>query len=158
MEINALPTAVGEGEYRDRMNSRDEKMILPNDATVAVVDGEKLRLFRNKGMEPNIRLTEEAADVEPANQGSGMRHRSTSANPDQSRLQEDDFAAAAAARLNRLALAGKIASLFVIADPRTLGELRRHLHEATKAKLVGDLAKDLTGSSVEKIEAALIKA
>lgn len=141
------------------MNSRDEKMILPNDATVAVVDGEKLRLFRNKGMEPGIRLTEEqAADVEPANQGSGMRHRSTSANPDQSRLQEDDFAAAAAARLNRLALAGKIASLFVIADPRTLGELRRHLHEATKAKLVGDLAKDLTGSSIEKIEAALIKA
>jgi len=134
-------------------------MILPNDATVAVVDGEKLRLFRNKGMEPGIRLSEEqAADVEPANQGSGMRHRSTSANPDQSRLQEDDFAAAAAARLNRLALAGKIASLFVIADPRTLGELRRHLHEATKAKLVGDLAKDLTGSSVEKIEAALIKA
>ncbi len=141
------------------MNSRDEKMILPNDATVAVVDGEKLRLFRNKGMEPSIRLTEEqAADVEPANQGSGMRHRSTSANPDQSRLEEDDFAAAAAARLNRLALAGKIASLFVIADPRTLGEMRRHLHEATKAKLVGDLAKDLTGSSVEKIEAALIKA
>jgi len=141
------------------MNSRDEKMILPNDATVAVVDGEKLRLFRNKGMEPGIRLTEEqAADVEPANQGSGMRHRSTSANPDQSRLEEDDFAAAAAARLNRLALAGKIASLFVIADPRTLGELRRHLHEATKAKLIGDLAKDLTGSSIEKIEAALIKA
>ena len=134
-------------------------MILPNDATVAVVDGENLRLFRNKGMEPGIRLTEEgAADVEPANQGSGMRHRSTSANPDRSRLEEDDFAAAAAARLNRLVLGGKVAALFIVADPRTLGELRRHLHEATKAKLVGDLAKDLTGSSVEKIEAALARA
>ena len=34
-------------------------MILPNDTTVAVVDGEKLRLFRNKGMEPRIQLAEE---------------------------------------------------------------------------------------------------
>ena len=134
-------------------------MILPNDTTVAVVDGEKLRLFLNKGVEPHIRLVEEAvADVQPANQGSGARHRSTSANPDRSRLEGDDFAAAAAARLNRLVLGGKIAALFIVADPRTLGELRRHLHEATKAKLVGDLAKDLTGSSVEKIEAALARA
>lgn len=31
-------------------------MILPNDTTVAVADGKKLRLFRNKGVEPNIRL------------------------------------------------------------------------------------------------------
>jgi protein required for attachment to host cells len=35
-------------------------MILPDETTVAVVDGEKLRLFRNKGMEPHIKLAEEA--------------------------------------------------------------------------------------------------
>jgi protein required for attachment to host cells len=58
-------------------------MILPNDTMVAVADGEKLRLFRNKGMEPHIELAEEAADgVQAANQGSGGRHRSSSANPD----------------------------------------------------------------------------
>ena len=134
-------------------------MILPNDSTVAVADGEKLRLFRNKGVEPRIQLAEEAAaGIQPANQGSGGRHRSTSANPDRSRLEEDDFAASAAAHLNRLALDGEIASLFVIADPRTLGELRRHFHEVTREKLTGDLAKDLTGNTVEAIEAALVKA
>jgi protein required for attachment to host cells len=134
-------------------------MILPNDTTVAVVDGENLRLFRNKGIEPRIQLAEEVAvDIHAANQGSGARHRSTSANPDQWRLEEDDFAAAAAAHLNRLALEGEMASLFVIADPRTLGELRRHFHDATREKLIGDLAKDLTGGSVETIEAALAKA
>jgi len=134
-------------------------MILPNDTTVAVVDGEKLRLFRNKGIEPRIQLVEEtAAGIQPANQGSGARHRSTSANPDRSRLEEDDFAASAAARLNRLMLDGEIVSLFVIADPRTLGELRRHFHDVTRENLVGDLAKDLTGSSVETIEAALARA
>jgi protein required for attachment to host cells len=134
-------------------------MILPNDTTIAVVDGEKLRLFRNKGMEPRIKLAEEAvAGIQPSNQGSGARHRSTTANPDRWRLEEDDFAASAAAHLNRLVLDGAIASLFIIADPRTLGELRRHFHDVTRESLIGELARDLIGSSIEKIEAALAKA
>ena len=134
-------------------------MILPNDTTIAVVDGEKLRLFRNKDNEPRIRLAEETvASIQPSNQGSGARHRSISANPDRWRLKEDDFAASAATHLNRLTLDGTIGSLFVIADPRTLGELRRHFHDVTTENLIGELARDLTGSSVEKIEAALAKA
>lgn len=134
-------------------------MLLPNDTTVAVVDGEKLRLFRNKGVEPRIRLIEETVpDVEPANQGSGSRHRSTSANPDRWRLEEDDFAASAAAYLNRLMLDGEIVSLFIIADPRTLGELRRHFHDVTRENLIGELAKDFTGGSIETIEAAVARA
>lgn len=134
-------------------------MIVAHDLIVAVLDGGRLRLFRNKAAEPHVDLVElPAAHLEPVNTGSGGRHRSSTANPDASRLDEDDFAAAVAAHLNHEVLAGRIERLFVIADPRTLGELRRHLHEATKAKLVGDLAKDLTGSSIEKIEAALIKA
>jgi len=133
-------------------------MILPNDTTVAVVDGGTLRLFRNKGVEPRIQLVEETvADFQPANQGSGARHRSTSANPDRQRLEEDDFAASAAAQLNRMMLDGQIISLFVMADPRTLGELRRHFHDVTRHKLIGDLAKDFTGGSVETIEAALAR-
>jgi protein required for attachment to host cells len=134
-------------------------MLLPNDTTVAVVDGEKLRLFRNKGVEPRIRLIEATVpDVEPANQGSGARHRSTSANPDRWRLEEDDFAASAAAYLNRLMLDGEIVSLFIIADPRTLGELRRHFHDVTRENLIGELAKDFTGGSIETIEAAVARA
>lgn len=134
-------------------------MILPNDTTVAVVDGEKLRLFRNKGVEPHIQLVEETVvGVKPANQGSGVRHRSTSANPDRWRLAEDDFAASAAAHLNRLMLNGEIVSLFVIADPRTLGELRRHFHDVTRQNLIGDLARDFTGGSVETIETVVARA
>jgi protein required for attachment to host cells len=55
-------------------------------------------------------------------------------------------------------LDGAIASLFIIADPRTLGELRRHFHDVTRESLIGELARDLIGSSIEKIEAALAKA
>ncbi|MBN9078818.1 MAG: host cell attachment protein [Rhizobiales bacterium 65-79] len=133
-------------------------MILPNDATIAVADGEKLRLFRNKGMEPNIRLVAlEPPEIAAVNQGSGMRHRSTPANPDDSRLDEDDFAAAAAGYLNRQVLEGCIGTLYVIADPRTLGEMRRHYHHEVRSRLVGELAKDLTGHTVEAIVAALAR-
>lgn len=134
-------------------------MILPNDTTVAVADGRNLRLFRNTGVEPRIRLTElNVPEIEAGNWGSGVRHRSSAANPDDSRLDEDDFAAEAAAYLNREAIKGDIGLLYVIADPRTLGEMRRHFHDALKSKLVGELAKDLTGHSLDAIEAALAKA
>lgn len=134
-------------------------MILPNGTTVAVVDGEKLRLFHNRGHEPHIELTAlSAPDIKGANGGSGARHRSAAANPDEARLREDDFAAAAAAFLNQQALGGAIETLFVIADPRTLGEMRRHFHDAVTARLAGTLAKDLTGRDRDAIAAALARA
>lgn len=134
-------------------------MILPNGTTVAVVDGKKLRLFHNKGHEPRIELTVLTdPDLKAANGGSGARHRSAAANPDEARLREDDFAAAAAAFLNRKALGGAVETLFVVADPRTLGEMRRHFHDALTARLAGTLAKDLTGHDVDAIAAALARA
>ncbi len=36
--------------------------------------------------------------------------------------------------------------------------MRRLFHDALKTRLIGDLAKDLTGDDVEALEAALIKA
>lgn len=46
----------------------------------------------------------------------------------------------------------------VIADPRTLGELRRHFQAPLRAKLVGELAKDLVKHSAEAIEDTLTTA
>lgn len=133
-------------------------MILPNDTTVVVADGAKMRLFRNKGVEPQIRLVAlPDPEIDAANQGSGGRHRSIPGNPDARRLAEDNFAAAAAEYLNEQVLAGNIGPLFVVADARTLGEMRRHFHEALQAKLVGDLAKDLTGHATEAVAEALAK-
>lgn len=134
-------------------------MILPNDTTVAIADGERLRLFRNKGLEPHIKLVPlDTPELTPENSGSGARHKSSAANPDDSRQSEDNFAAAAVSYLNQQVLAGHIAQLYVIADPRMLGEMRRHYHAELKARLVGELAKDFTAHPIETIEAALIKA
>lgn len=134
-------------------------MILPNDAVVAVADGERLRLFRNSGREPHINLIElPPPDLGAGNAGSGSRHRSSSANPDDRRQLEDDFAAAVADYLNREALADKIGQLLIIADPRTLGELRKHFHDVLVARLIGQLAKDLSGRPAEAIQAAIADA
>ena len=76
-------------------------MLLPKNTTVAVADGTKLHLFRNTGDEANPKLT---ALPEPTiggdNKGAGARH-SSSPKPDDSRLEEDSFAAATADWLNK---------------------------------------------------------
>jgi protein required for attachment to host cells len=131
-------------------------MILPHGTVVAVADGANLKLFRNKGTEPHLDLVEvEHPAIDPTNAGSGSRHRSDSSNPDPHRKAEDDFAAASAGQLNRLALDGSLQRLFVIADPRTLGELRKHFNAALQAKIVGELPKDLTDHSVHDIAIAI---
>jgi len=118
-----------------------------------------MRLFRNKGHEPLVEFVElPDPHLDVANVGSGGRHRSNSANPDLSRLAEDDFAAAAANYLNHEVLAGRFEQVMIVADPRTLGELRKHFHQSLRAKLVGQLDRDLTEHSVESIKAIIAAA
>ncbi len=131
-------------------------VIIANGTIVAVVDGSHFRLFRNRGREPDIELVAEPEpDLHKANMGSGGRHRSTTANPDRSRIREDNFAASVAAYLNREVLAGRIGHLVVVADARTLGELRLHFHHSLSDRLAGQVEKDLTGLPVRGIENAL---
>ena len=103
-------------------------MILPHGATVAVTDGTRMLLFRNTGREAIDLEQLPHPAIEPGHAGSGGRHRTSTANPDSHRLEEDDFAAAASAYLNKEVLAGNIGSLAIIANARTLGEMRRHFH------------------------------
>lgn len=134
-------------------------MQLPRNTTVAVADGTRLHLFRNTGDEAHPKLTALAEPaIAGANKSAGLRHASSSANPDDSRLEEDSFAAATADWLNQEVLGHRIDGLVVIAAPKALGELRKHYHKALQGKLLGELAKDLTGHPVADIEAALAKA
>ena len=134
-------------------------MQLAKGATVAVADGEKFILFRNSGNEANPSLSAvPTAEIDTDNKGSGARHHSSAANPDDSQIAEDSFAAGSAALLNKQVLAGKITHLVVVAAPRTLGELRKHYHSKLSEALVGEIAKDLTGHSVKEIEKAIAAA
>ena len=125
-------------------------MILPTDTIVAVADGEKLNLFRNTGTEI-LSLAAAPEETVEAASGSGGRNNS-SANPDQSRAEENDFASGIVGMLNSQVLTNKFNDIVIIAAPKTLGEMRKHYHKKLEEALVGEIAKDLTGHSIADIE------
>ncbi|MET0239757.1 MAG: host attachment protein [Sphingobium sp.] len=134
-------------------------MKIPKGATVAVADGELLNLFHNSGDEASPKLTAlPDAAISSDNRGSGGRHQNSSANPSDSQIEEDSFAAGTAEFLNKQALDGKIESLIIVAAPRTLGELRKHYHKALSAVLVGEIPKDLTGHALSDVEKTIAAA
>ena len=59
---------------------------------------------------------------------------------------------------NKWVVTNRIDELLVIAAPKTLGELRKHWHKDLQGRLVGEIAKDLTGHSSDQIAAAIDKA
>ena len=101
-------------------------MILPTGTTVAVADGETVRLFHNTGVKPRVHLVEiTAAPPAPAHSGSGTPvHKPR-------RLVEDDFAAATAAFPNKLSLerTGELPQLFGV---RRFPELLRDIGQSTR--------------------------
>lgn len=130
-------------------------MLLPHGAVVAVVDGEKLELYRNTGNEAAAELSRmDAPNLDEHNKGSGARHITSSANPGHL-LGEDAHAAAVASWLNHGATKGEIKHLVVVAPPRTLGEMRRHYDKQLEAILVGEVHKELIGRGASDVLAAL---
>lgn len=131
-------------------------MLIANGTVIAVCDGEKLSLYRNQGDESAPELVPLAVEaVETQNKSSGMRHRSTAANPDAQQLEEDSFAVGVAGILSGMFLANEFQHLVVIAAPRTLGELRKRYHSQMLPAIQAEIAKDLTGATVPTLLAAL---
>jgi protein required for attachment to host cells len=134
-------------------------MLLPHNAMVVVADGAHLKLFRNMGREGELALEEiDAPHLHAGAPSSGGHHISNSANPDSHTSGEDAFAAAVVSWLSTEQIAGRIESLFIIAAPRLLGELRRHYSHSLSATLAGELSKELVKHPVSDIEAAILKA
>ena len=132
-------------------------MKLPKGALVAVVDGEKLALFENTGQQ-DIALTARPTPT-IADRASGAAGRiSSEANPDNDTQAEDGFAMGVAEVLNKWVLNNKVEHLLVIAAPKTLGQLRKGWHKETESRVIGEIAKDLTGHSTDQIAAAIEKA
>jgi protein required for attachment to host cells len=132
-------------------------MKLPKGTLVAVVDGEKLALFENTGQQ-DIKLTARPTPTIEDRASGAAGRISSEANPDNDTQAEDGFAMGVADVLNKWVLSNKVDNLLVIAAPKTLGQLRKGWHKATEGKLVGEIAKDLTGHSTDDIAAAIEKA
>ena len=135
-------------------------MKVPHNAHVALVDGERFVLMRNTGQifEPKLERVAEP-DLEETNFSAGVRHQDESGQrTGATDLNELAHGAAAAEWLNTRCLENEIENLLVIADPKTLGEMRRHYHKELQGRLVGEIAKDLASQPIPAIEQALADA
>lgn len=127
-------------------------MHLPANAHVAVVDGEHFSLFRNSGTEQEpslskVDLSLESSTAHNAGQGDTPRQN-----------EEAGHAAAVAEALNAAVLGNRMSALVVIADPTTLGEMRKLYHKALEQVLAGEIAKTLAGHSTDDLLKAIASA
>jgi len=138
-------------------------MLLPHGTVFAIVDGENFELYRNTGMEASPRLTAlDTPDLEATNYSWGARDndkvsRFQSGAPKDrlDKMEEAAHAAAVAQWLNSQVLAHEIDKLVVVADPKSLGEMRRHYHKELQGVLLGEVPKTLTGRPSQEIVQAL---
>ena len=122
-------------------------MKIPANAHIAILDGARFLLMRNAGSttEPRLELAAEP-DVSDCGESGARGHHDTDAKSDDYHTQDKlDHAAGVAGWLNREVMADRIENLLIVADPDSLGELRRHLHVRTQAAIVGEVDKQLTG-------------
>lgn len=135
-------------------------MKLPHKAYVAMVDGENFTLFRNNGkpFEPKL-SKEDTPDLNPTNYSAGVKHQDDiGQRHGRTDLDELAHGAAAAEWLNRKAISGNLGDVLIVADPKTLGEMRQHYHSELEKCLVGEIAKTLTGEPIADIEKAITSA
>ena len=144
-------------------------MTIPKNALVLVVDGRKMLFLRNQGEGDQIQLVtedhhqrEDQKDHELKSDAPGLgAQRGGYGRPamdetDFHQLEEDRYAADAADQLRVRALAGDFEALVIVAPPKTLGELRKHLHKEVKRRVVMELAKEMTDRPLPDIAAMLM--
>ena len=155
-------------------------MRVPHNSCVLVADGRKMLFFRNEGdgEYPNLQVEGKRIEHNPdtSEQGTdqpgrafvaagsprtgvavsaGANNRSAYEQTDFHQLEENRFAADAAAMLRDRALRNEFESLVVVAPPKTLGELRKHYHKEVEKRIAAEVPKDLTNVPVEEIERIL---
>lgn len=129
-------------------------MKLPHKAHVAIVDGENFTIMRNEGQAFEPRLANASKpDLDPSNFSAGVKHQDDIGQKHgRTDLSELAHGAAAAEWLNAKAIAGELTDVLVIADPKTLGEMRRHYHSELEKRLVGEIDKTVTGATTDAIQ------
>ena len=143
---------------------------IPHDARIFVGDGRKALFLRNDGDEKfanfvtervivdvNPPSSEQGTDRPGRSSASGEGSRRSSMEPtDWHDIEEHRFASRVASALEALVRDNAAPAVVVVAPPRTLADIRVALHADVKAKVVLELAKDLTRHPVPEIERLVV--
>lgn len=83
--------------------------------------------------------------------GSQMGGHSAADDHSAKKQSSDEFARKVGESLHRARLDGAVARLYLIAEPRFLGELREHLDEPTRRLVVSEIGRSLVGLTPARI-------
>ena len=155
-------------------------MKLPHDTHVLVADGAKVLLFRNDGdaTRPNLLAEAHTEHADPATRdigtgkpgraatgaksggvgGAGAHSHSAHTQTDFHQQAEDEFDAGIAKRLNALVAGGQVRRVIIVAAPKALGQIRKHLDARAEAAVAGEIAKDLAHHATDAIARAILDA
>ncbi len=122
---------------------------ITNNTLILVADGRQATMYRNTS----------ATGVSIKNDGPLLQHDShlkgaggvpTETSPHE--YEEAGFAKRIATDLYRRAHEGDYDKLVLIADPQTLGQIRPSLHAEVTNRIILEIPKTLTNSSIQDIE------
>ncbi|WP_158529979.1 baeRF12 domain-containing protein [Paracoccus sediminilitoris] len=127
--------------------------MLPHNTMVVVADGHSATIYRNTAKN-GIELSQ-TDQVTPAS----LTKPSQMAIPDEAAPNDENDEAAFAVdlthHLNTLMLQQGMDDVAIIADPSTLGVMRKHYHKELQLRLRKEIAKTMTNSDIPSIQTAL---
>lgn len=124
----------------------------PKNTLILVADGRKATFYRN--------TAENGLEIHADDTMSQefLYHKGAAPVPTEMKtgeIEEATFAKHLADNLYKQAHAGGYDNLVLIADPDTLGEMRPSLHKEVQQRMLCELPKTLTNSTIEDIEKTL---
>lgn len=126
--------------------------MLPHNTVVVVADGHSASIFRNIA-----RHGIELQQIETVTPASLSDPATTPVLDEISPRDEEEavFAVQLTRHLNKMVLKHKMEDVAIIADPSSLGVMRKHYHKELQLRLRKEIAKTLTNSDIPAIQNAL---
>ncbi len=124
---------------------------IPTNCLVVVATGAEAKLYRNIGDQDGIKLRAEST-INPKNLSSEGPSGSYVTDSSPKETDEATFSKQLAHHLYSRASSGDFDSLVLAADPDSLGEMRPLLHKEVTDRIVLEMGKTLTNSSIKDIE------
>ncbi|MGB5483218.1 host attachment protein [Parasphingorhabdus sp.] len=144
-------------------------MLVRKDSKIIAVDGSRMAMFKNVGeafapvlelieehKNPSLRTSELGTDKPGRSFQSKSPHRGTHELTDLQQQEEDRFVTEVAHRIEKI-VANTKAGVVLIAAPRALGVIRKHLKSDTSAKLLAEIPKAFGPDEAKSLAKMLTK-
>ena len=144
-------------------------MLVRKDSKVITVDGSRMAIFKNIGeafapvlelieehKNPSLRTSELGTGKPGRTFQSSSARRATHELTDLQQQEEDRFVTEAAQRVEKIAAETK-AGVVLVAAPRALGVIRKHLKPETSARLLAEIPKAFGPDESQPLAKMLVK-